>query len=139
MDYLSNVFFALASTQLLKHSPDGKTASIGTFSGFPGTPNTAPNRVAVDSFGSVYVTETSATPGVVLKFFPDGTNVTVGYISYPGDIAVDSAGTVYVVSFNQLNAIYPDGSNVVLFSLGTFQVTNSFSGVDVDNAGACHQ
>lgn len=74
----------------------GALAGTWTFGpGFAG----APNGVALDGSGNVFVTDTEV--GSVRKFTSSGALITVfGTLSQPVDVAVDGAGDVFVVELN---------------------------------------
>jgi serine/threonine-protein kinase len=74
----------------------------------------SPGGVAVDSAGSVYVTN-QGMYGRVVKLTPGSDTPTVlpfTGLYQPQSVAVDSAGAVYVTDFNHRVVMLPAGSNV---------------------------
>jgi len=127
------------------------TGTAATFS--------APNGVAVDGSGSVYVADTgnnairkitpagvvSTLAGSVSSGFTNGTG-TAATFYYPSDVAVDNSGNVYVAEFgnNAIRKITPAGVVSTLAGSGSPGFTNGTGtaatftspyGVAVDGSG----
>ena len=96
--YATNQF----SETVTRTTPEGVTS---VFTEFDGTVYAA--GIDVDSAGNIYVTSTTDDAGKVLKYAPDGTEVTTGGFpinfgaeEVPQDVALDSAGRIYVIVSN---------------------------------------
>ena len=80
-----------------------------------------PNGIAVDSLGSIYVSDlgntSTGTPGRVQKFDPDGSftaafeGVGLDHFSNPRDVAVDASGGVYVADWGKSRVLLLAGSS----------------------------
>ena len=109
-----------------------------------------PTGVAVDSSGSVYVSEGDG--GRITRITPEGafyTLIHAGQFSRPNGIAVDAAGTVYVADTGNARIVKntPDGVVTILAGAGTHGLVDGVlvdvgfwgpKGVAVDSGGTVY-
>jgi hypothetical protein len=112
----------------IKYYPNGDTAWIRRYDG-PGNYDDQPYAIAVDEYGNVYVTGSSAQSSEIpnnldyatIKYYPNGDTAWVRRYDGPGHhhdvasaLAIDSLGNVYVTGYNSSGdwatlKYYPNG------------------------------